>query len=340
MIRKTILRMLYVCAAITVFMPVLIFAKEIHVSPKGKGKSCSSRHPCSLSEGMKKARSGDTVKLKNGTYKDNLVTQRDNVKIVAASQGKATIKTTKSPIAAIRHNRITIRGIVFNAQKRARGIDMSQASKNISNITIEKCTLIDAHSEGFIIKPRTSNRKVSNVTIRNNTVRGTGHRGVGEAVYVGNNNLKRRNGKYLIDTENIKIYGNKFSRFTDNCVDMKPTSRRVSFYNNVCENQLRARRNRNHGTLVVRGFDNKAYKNKLQNVLGGQAVFNVAARGGNKVYNNTLNKSIKTELLVKTREKGFGSKKSEVTNNTASRASSCRVSAKNGLIARNNKCRR
>ncbi len=340
MTRKIVRRILYVCTAIAVFAPLSVFAKDVHVSPNGRGSNCTSGSPCSLRDGMKKARSGDTVKLKNGTYKDNLVTVRDNVKIVAASRGKAKIKTSKSPIVSIKHSKITISGLYLDAGKKVRGVDLSQASKNISNITIENCIIRDTKAEGIIIKPRSSSRKVSNVTVRNNQLIGTGHRGVGEAVYVGNNNLKRRGGKYLIDTENIKIYGNKFSRFTDNCVDMKPTSRKVSFYNNVCEKQLKARRGRNHGTLVVRGFDNKAYKNKINNVLGGQAVFNVSAKGGNKVYNNTVKKTIKTQLLVKTRDKGFGSKRSEVTNNNVSGASSCRISAKNGLYAKGNKCSR
>ncbi len=340
MTRKTVLLMLYVYVTIVVLTPVVVWAKTIYVSPNGRSKSCSSGSPCSLIDGLRKARSGDTVILKNGTYRDNLVTRSSNVKIKAASKGKATIRTRRSPMASIKHSKITISGITFDGQGKVRGIDFSQASRSISNVTIENCTVKNTKDAGITVKPRSSSRKVSNVTIRNNKVIGTGKRGVGEAVYVGNNSLKRRGGKYLIDTENIKIYGNTFTQFTDNCVDMKPTSRKVSFYKNTCEKQVKARRNRNHGTLVVRGFDNKAYNNKLNNVFGGQAIFNVAAKGGNKVYNNTVKKSVKTDLAIKTRERGFGSKRSEITNNKISGASSCRFSIKHGLVSRGNKCSR
>ena len=92
------------------------------------------------------------------------------------------------------------------------------------------------------------------------------------------------------EVENVTIKRNKIKRFTDNCLDIKPGGRKITFSNNVCEQQLKARRNRNHGTIVVRGLDNKVYSNKIENVFGGTAVFWVAGRGGNRVYNNTVKK--------------------------------------------------
>lgn len=94
MTRKTVLLMLYVYAVITVLTPVLVFAKTIYVSPNGRSSRCTSGSPCSLKSGMNKARSGDTVVLKDGTYRDNLITRRDNVKIEAARTGRAKIKTS------------------------------------------------------------------------------------------------------------------------------------------------------------------------------------------------------------------------------------------------------
>ncbi len=339
MIRKRFVRVLYLSVAIAVLTPLVAFAKTLYVKPNGSGSTCSSSWPCSLSTGIKKARGGDTVILKSGTYtKSNLVTKTSNVTYRADKKGKAVIRTKKSPLAAIKHSGITLDGLYFDGRKSTRGVDLSQASGSISNIKIRNCTIKNVRDIGIAMNPRSS-RKISRVTIENNTIDGTGHRGVGEAIYIASDKPRIKGGRPVAQVENVTIKRNKLRNFTDNCVDMKPGARKVTFSNNTCERQLKARGGRNHGTIVVRGLDNKVYSNKIENVLGGQAVFNVAARGGNKIYNNTVKKSIRTELAIKTRERGYGSKASEVTNNTFSQLSSKRVQVRYGLKVRGNKFR-
>lgn len=337
MIRKMFLRVLCLSVAVAVLMPLAAFAKTLYVKSNGSGSSCSRSKPCSLKTGLSKTRSGDTLVFKDGTYiKSNLITKTSNVTYRADRKGKAIIKTKKSPLALIKHSGTTLDGLVFDGQKRTRGIDLSQASRSLSNIKIKNCTVKNVRDTGILLRARRG-RKLSRITIENNTVDGTGHRGVGEAIYVASDSPRIRGGKPVVEAENITIKRNKFRNFTDNCIDMKPGARKVTFSHNTCEKQVRARGGRNHGTIVVRGLDNKVYSNKIQNVLGGQAVFNVAARGGNKIYKNTVKKSIRTELAIKTGERGYGSKASEVTNNSFSQLSSRRVQAKYGLKVRNNR---
>ncbi len=339
MIRKMSVRMLCLSVAIAVLIPLTALAKTLYVKPNGNGSTCSSSRPCSMSTGISKSRSGDTVVFKSGTYtKDNLATKTSNVTYKAERKGKAIIKTRKSPLAAIKHSGTTLDGLVFDGQKRTRGVNMSQASGNLSNIKVRNCTVKNVRDIGIAVKPRRG-RKLSKITIENNWVDGTGNRGVGEAIYVANDRPRIRGGKPVVEVENVSIKRNRFRNFTDNCVDIKPGARKVTFSNNTCENQRKARGGRNHGTIVVRGLDNRVYNNKINNVLGGQAVFNVAARGGNRIYNNTVRKSIKTGLAIKTRERGYGSKASEVTNNSFSQLSSNRVQAQYGLKVHGNRFR-
>lgn len=339
MFRKMFSRVLCLSVAIAVLLPLTALAKTLYVKSKGSGSSCSKSKPCSMSTGISKSRSGDTVVFKSGTYtRNNLVTKKSNVTYKAERKGKAIIKTKKSPLASIKHSGTTLDGLVFDGQSRTRGIDLSQASGNLSNIRIRNCTVKNVRDIGIVVKPRRG-RKLSRITIENNTIDGTGKRGVGEAVYLGNDRLRIRGGRPVVEVENVSIKRNKFRNFTDNCVDMKPGARRVTMSNNTCERQLRARGGRNHGTIVVRGLDNKVYNNKIDNVLGGQAVFNVAARGGNRVYNNTVRKSTRTNLAIRTRERGYGSKASEVKNNTFYQLSSKRISARFGLKVSGNKFR-
>ncbi len=339
MIRKTFLRVLCLSVAVAVLMPLAAFAKTLYVKSNGGGSSCTRSKPCSMKTGIGKARRGDTVMFKSGTYtKDNLVTRNDNVTYKAEKKGKAIIKAKKSPLASIRNSGTTIDGLTFDGQKRVRTISFGQASRNISNIRIRNCTVKNSRDIGIDMRPKRG-KKLSKVTIERCTVDGTGYRGVGEAIYIGNDKGTVRGGKVRVEVENVTIKNNRFRRFTDNCVDMKPTSRKVTLASNTCELQLKARRGRQHGTVVVRGVEHRVYKNKINNVRGGQAVFNVAARGGSKIYNNTVKKSIATDFAIKTREKGYGSKSSEVTNNTFSQLSSRRISAKFGLKVRGNKFR-
>ena len=337
MFRKTFLRVVCLSAALAVFTPFVAFAKTLYVKPSGSGSTCSSSKPCSLFTGLRKARGGDTLVFKSGTYKkSNLTTKTSNVTYRAEKKGKAIIRTKKSPLAAIKHSGTTLDGLVFDGQKQVRGVDFSQASGNLSNIKIRNCTIKNTRGIGITLKARRG-KKITKVTIEKNTIESTGHRSVGEAIYIGDDKPRISKGKPVVEVENVTIKHNKFRRFTDNCVDMKPGARKVTFAYNTCAQQLKARGGRNHGTVVVRGLDNKVYSNKIENVLGGQAVFNVAAKGGNKVYNNTVKRSISTNLAIRTRERGYGSKASEVTNNTFSKLSSNRISARYGLKVRGNK---
>jgi hypothetical protein len=106
------------------------FAASYYVSPNGGGSTCSQASPCSLSGGIDKAGNGDELILKDGKYKSLLYTKRPGVTIRSENTHKAIVTPPdgfsgspgSEPYVRINHSDTTIRGIIMDGERRARGI--------------------------------------------------------------------------------------------------------------------------------------------------------------------------------------------------------------------------
>jgi len=133
-------------------------ANSYYAAPKGSGSSCSSAQPCSLNNAIDKARSGDEVILKDGTYDNQQVRTRrsgnkDNpIVIRAENRHKAIVAKggysghQSERTCPILHSHITLKGIICDGKGSASifGID-GTANNPITGILVEDMIIRNGH---------------------------------------------------------------------------------------------------------------------------------------------------------------------------------------------------
>ena len=311
-------------------------AASYYVSPKGSGSACTKTSPCSLKTGISKGRSGDEVVLLSGTYKTPFNTKHDGVLIRADQRHKAVLKHAKGHvdgkhIIGIKHDKITIRGLRVDGERKAganHGLIRFYTSRNV---VIEDNIVENGAGELISIGGSRPNDSISKVIVRHNLLQGAGFNNeYGEGIYVGYYQGKS------VKVRDVEIYGNTLRLFSDNGIDVKPPTEDVRIHHNIFEDQVeRGGKYGNTGTLVMQGSGHEFHDNIIRNVIGGSAVLNVVSRGGNKIYNNVIRNSKKTAKAVRSRGSGNGSA-TTVTNNLFCNLSGTKVDTGGKMTVRNN----
>lgn len=306
-----------------------------YVAPSGSGSACTKANPCSLDKGLSRATSGDEVVLLDGKYSASFQTKHDGVTIRANNFHKATIHSNKSYIIGIKHENIKIQGLRLDGKKSGGSNGIIRFYRS-ANVIIEHNILENSAGPGICVGGNIKDAVVKHVIIRHNRIHNAGFGDNGEAVYVGTGSLKNGNER----ATDIQIYGNVFSAFTQNGVDLKPYSENSEVHHNIFETQLYRHieeKPGNEGTIVIRGKNHKVYDNIIRDITdAGAAAFWVAATGAHKIFDNVVHRVAKTRKAISTREKGPGGSNSEVYNNIFCDLPTYSIEAEYGLIVHDN----
>ena len=117
---KNLQRVAWVC--LVMIAPVSLSAATYYSAPDGGGGRCSETAPCVLGTAVNKARSGDTIVLKDGTYRTNVITRQDGVSFRAENRHQAIIKKPSGPNRGdrsaflIKHSNVVVSGLVIDGQ--------------------------------------------------------------------------------------------------------------------------------------------------------------------------------------------------------------------------------
>lgn len=219
-------------------LDVLAASYYVHPNPNPNG-NCTHAKPCKLNTGLKLARPGDEVVLKDGVYKQNLITKRNGtaqkpIVIRAHNRHAAIIRGLKSTLE-IRHDHIVIRSLMADNQgsgTRGTAILLLRGTpyNPIDGILIEGNKLVNGGNCGVLMQNAT------NVVLRHNLIDGTGSRAtshgpkapaVGEGFY-----LSSTKGAIVKD---VQIYGNIIRDVSHNFIDYKSGARAVNVHHNIFE---------------------------------------------------------------------------------------------------------
>lgn len=153
----------------------------IHIYP-GKGK---------IQDVVNNALPGSTILISKGEYKENIIINNKNIKIIAENNDSVRIDASgrQRPVLTLNNcSNIDIRGIMFIGG--VRGVQI----ENSDNICISDCIVKDNSFEGINMTDSSSDNKIMNCEIYNNTT------GV---------DLGDFNGQDNNTIESCKIYNNK-----------------------------------------------------------------------------------------------------------------------------------
>jgi hypothetical protein len=187
-------------------IPALASAASYFVAPNGGGSTCSQASPCQLSAGLDKAGSGDELILKDGTYKSTLFTKRAGVTIRAENTHKAIVQppneydSTDNAYVRTSHNNTTVRGIVFDAERRVWPVLWI---RGVENVIFENNVLKNSGPAGPLMHGGSGTR---NIIFRHNLLENAQT----EGMYLGasKSDPLQLNGSEW--NENWQIYGNTY----------------------------------------------------------------------------------------------------------------------------------
>ncbi len=267
-------------------------AKTLYVIPGGDGAGCSSKKPCFLPQALKLAKRGDTVVLKDATYRGKYKTGAPGVTIEAENHLKAIIDGAGSDAATldIRHSDTVVRGIHFDGGKKGRMIFVgSPGTPTISGVIIEHCMITQSTAAGIQIGNWGKAGEIKNVTIRHNYIKDVGtFEHPGEGIYVGSSDEK----PHRRPVRNIKIYGNTIEYFTQNAIDLKSNTENVDIHHNHFIRQVLKPHHKkpgNEGVLAVDGKNHLIHSNVMENLDPTFGAFYITPGRGHVAYGNIIN---------------------------------------------------
>jgi len=259
-----------------------------YVSPKGSDSETGldeSKPLATIQLALNRARPGDTVRLADGAYYQNILSVRSgtqNARITIMGGKNAVIYGDGNRIIEIYHDFITLKGFQVNGQW---GVGNSKEhyrdkliyvigkdpKKGVQGLKIDNLLVQNAGGECIRLRYFAKNNEISNSIIRNCGIYdfrfGAGGKN-GEGIYIGTAPEQLADGRNLTDDPDVSannhIHHNLIETYGNECVDIKESS-----INNIVEhNTCRAQKDPESGGFDSRGNNNIFRYNIVENTVG------------------------------------------------------------------------
>lgn len=309
----------------------------------GSGTACTQGSPCTLSQALASAQSGDEVVLMDGTFtppsggkSTTFKTVRAGVTIRAQNYRQAIVGMgSNSYKFIVSHSNTTVRGIRFAGNSNGRALDITGGSSdslgnNISNIVLEDNTFENSYSACLGIISQVQPFDITGLIIRRNLMSNCGMNNVGEGMYVNSFDL----GGTIF---NLEVYQNTLQGFTCDGIDIRSVHN-ADIHHNLWQNQVRRSFCNPDDILTIQAgqfinFHDNIGRNSAE---AGQGPMRISWSGGHHIYNNVFH-NIPGSASVKFMSPRFDSNstQTEVNNNTFCSTPTTTVSYESGTSTAN-----